>query len=46
MWRATLLSIFRMIELFVLLGDPRGTQHCFELLTTVEAIADKFSGKA
>ncbi len=46
LWRAALLSIFGMIELFVLLGDDRGTEHCFEMLTTAEAMADRFSGRS
>ena len=40
-WRATLLAIYGMIELFVLLDDDRGIDHCFELLDTAEAIAGR-----
>ncbi len=46
LWRAMLLAIFDVIELFVLIDDERNTARCFELLDTAEAMADRFSGKA
>lgn len=46
LWRAALLAIYGMIELFVVVDDERGTHQCFELLDVAEAMADKFSGKA
>ncbi len=46
LWRGALLAVYRLIELFVLLGDDRGVEHCFELLVATEAMADKFSGRA
>ena len=46
LWRSALLAIYGMIELFVLLDDDRGTDQCFALLDTAEAMADKFSGEA
>ncbi len=46
LWRAVLIAIYGMIELFVLVDDERNTGRCFELLDTAEAMADKFSGKA
>ena len=42
LWRETLLALFAMVELFVVLDDERGLGHCFELLDTAEAMADKF----
>ncbi len=44
--RSMLLAIFRLIELFVLVGDDRSTDRCFELLDVAEAMADRFSGAA
>lgn len=41
LWRATLLSIYRLVELFVLLDDERGIESCFELLDTAEEIAGR-----
>ena len=46
LWRAVLLAIYGMIELFVVVDDERNTDRCFELLDTAEAMADRFSGKA
>ena len=46
LWRAALLAIYGMIELFVVVDDERGTDQCFALLDTAEAMADKFSGRA
>ncbi len=46
LFHAALLAIFGMIEVFVLLDDPRGAEHCSELLTTAEAMADKFAGRS
>ena len=42
LWRETLLALYAMVELFVVLDDDRGLSHCFELLDTAEAMADKF----
>ncbi len=44
--REVLYSIYRLIELFVLIDDDRNTDHCFELLDWAEVIADRFSGAA
>ncbi len=41
LWQTTLLSIYSMIEVFVLLDDERGINHCFELLDIAEEIAGK-----
>ena len=46
LWRAVLLGIYSMLELFVVVDDERNTGHCFELLDTAEAMADRFMGKA
>lgn len=46
LWRAVLLAIYGMIELFVLVDDERNTDRCFELLDAAEAMADRFAGKA
>ncbi len=46
LWRAVLLGIYGMIELFVLIDDERNADRCFQLLDTAEAMADRFSGKA
>ncbi len=44
--RAVLLAVFRLVGLFLLVGDPRGIDLCFDLLDTVEAMADRVSGRA
>ncbi len=46
LWRAVLLAIYDLIRFFVVLGDRRNTERCFELLDTAEALADQFSGRA
>ncbi len=46
LWRAALLAVYQLIEVFVVLGDARGTDQCFELLATAERRADKFSGRS
>ncbi len=46
LWRAVLLAIYDLIEMFVLIGDERNTDRCFELLDTAEGMADRFSGTA
>ena len=46
LWREVLLAIYALIELFVLVDDDLGTDRCFQLLDTAEAIADRFSGAA
>ncbi len=46
LWRAVLLAIYDLIELFVVIDDERNLDRCFELLDTAEAMADRFSGKA
>jgi hypothetical protein len=43
LFRAVLLAIYGLIRLFVLIDDPRGTDRCFDLIDTVEAMADRFS---
>ena len=46
LWRAVLLAIYGMIELFVVIDDERNADRCFQLLDTAEALADRFAGKA
>ncbi len=46
LWRAVLLRIFGIIELFVLIDDEPITDRCFQLLDLAEYMADRFSGKA
>ncbi len=46
LWRAALLAIYQLIEVFVVLGDERGADQCFELLATAERMGDRFSGRA
>ncbi len=46
LWRAALLAAYQLIEVFVVLGDERGTEQCFELLATAERMGDRFSGRA
>ncbi len=46
LWRAVLLAMYSLIELFVTFGDERSTEECFALLDAAEALADRFAGKA
>ncbi len=46
LWRAALLATYRMIEIFVLLGDQRSIDQCFYLLDGAEALADRFAEQA
>ena len=46
LWREVLLAIYRLIELFVVIHDERNTARCFELLDTVESMADRFAGRS
>ncbi len=46
LWRAALDAIYAMIEHFVVLDDQRGTDQCFALLDTAEALADKLTGRS
>ncbi len=45
-WRAALLAIYQLIELFVVLGDERLTDQCLQLLDTAESMADAFAGRS
>ncbi len=46
LWRAVLLAVYGVIEMFVVIDDERNADRCFELLDTAEAMADRFAGKA
>ncbi len=46
LWRSALLAIFRLIEVFTVLGDQRSVEQCYDLFNTAEAMADRFAGKA
>ncbi len=46
LWRATLLAVYRLIEVFSMLADRRAVEQCFDLLATAEAISDRLSGRA
>ena len=46
LWRAILLAVYRLLELLVLIDDDRVLDRCFELLDTLEILADHFSGAA
>ena len=46
LWRAVLIAMYGMIELFVVVDDDGSTDRCFELLDAAEAMADKFAGRA
>ncbi len=46
LWRAALLAVYQLIEVFVVLGDARGTDQCLELLATAERMGDHFSRRA
>ncbi|MCP3961160.1 MAG: hypothetical protein GY719_25215 [bacterium] len=41
LWRSTLLSIYGMVEHFILLDDDSGVDRCFELLDTAEEMAGR-----
>ena len=45
LWRSALLSIYRLIAVFVVFADAGGIDLCRELLDTAERMADALAGR-
>ncbi len=46
LWRSVLLAVYGLIEVLVVIGDDRSLERCYALLDDLEAMADRFAGKA